>query len=247
MLKKLIFISLLIAIASQANAQGVFNLFSKDKIQNRQNHDKQKYRWGYYLGLNSLDYNIDYIKDRADTNLIEIENQDIEINKNMGFNVGLIGNLRINNHLDLRIEPGVIFNDRQLIFPNLGDDTRDNLRDIKSTSVYLPLLVKFSTKRLNNFKPFVTAGVSTMINLSSNEDNPDDNAAGQFRTKTNSLNYEIGFGIDFFLPYFKFTPTIRGIWSITDEVVPDTDPNSPYTRPIEKLATTGVFLNFIFQ
>lgn len=244
MLKKLIFLLLYIALASQANAQGVFNLFSKDKIQNRQNHDKKKYRWGYYLGLNSLDYNIDYVKERA---ILDVENQDIIINKNLGFNVGLIGNFRINDHLDIRTEPGVVFNDRQLFFPNISGTSRNNLRDIKATSVYIPLLFKFSTKRLNNFKPFVTGGFSTMINLSSNEDNPDDNSAGQFRTKTNSLNYEIGFGIDFFLPYFKFTPTIRGIWSVTDEVVPDVDKNSLYTSPIEKLGTTGVFINFIFQ
>ncbi len=244
MVKKLFFIILFCAFSSQINAQGVFNLFSKDKVQNRQNHDKKKYRWGYYLGLNGLDYNIDYIQERAE---FRPENQDIEITKTVGFNVGLIGNLRINDHLDLRTEPGVIFNDRQLFFPNIVGSSNDNTRDIKTTAVYIPLLVKFSTKRLNNFKPFITAGVSTMINLSSNEDNPDDNSAGQFRTKTNSLNYELGFGIDFFLPYFKFTPTIRGIWSLTDEVVPDADPQSNYTRPIEKLATTGVFLNFIFQ
>ncbi len=244
MVKKLVFIILICAFTSQANAQGIFNLFSKDKLQNRQNHDKKKYRWGYYLGLNGLDYNIDYVKERA---ALDPENQDIEITKNLGFNVGLIGNLRINDHLDLRTEPGVIFNDRQLLFPNINGSANDQIRDVKATSVYIPLLVKFSTKRLNNFKPFITAGLSTMINLSSNEDNPDDNSAGQFRTKTNTYNYELGFGIDFFLPYFKFTPTIRGIWSLTDEVVPDVDSNSDYTRPIEKLATTGVFLNFIFQ
>lgn len=232
------------AFTSQLNAQGILNLFSKDKLLNRQNHDKKKYRWGYYLGLNSLDYNIDYVKSRAE---LEPEDQDIIITKNTGFNVGLIGNLRINDYLDVRTEPGVIFGDRQLFFPNISGTVKDNVRDIKATSVYVPILVKFSTKRLSNFKPFVTAGFSTLINLSSNQDNPDDNSAGQFRTKTNSLNYELGFGIDFFLPYFKFTPTIRGVWSLTDEVVPDIDPNSRYTSPIEKLATTGVFINFIFQ
>ncbi len=244
MVKKILFLILFSAFVSQGNAQGIFNLFSKDKLLNRQNHDKKKYRWGYYLGLNSLDFNIDYVKNRA---LLPAESQDIEITKNTGFNVGLIGNLRINDYLDIRTEPGVVFNDRQFFYPNIEGTENDNVRDLKATSVYIPLLVKFSTKRLNNFKPFITAGVSTMINLSSNEDNPDDNSAGQFRMKTNSFNYELGFGIDFFLPYFKFTPTIRGVWSITDELVRDADKNSPYTSPIEKLATTGVFLNFIFQ
>jgi len=222
-------------------------IFTKERLLNRENHDKKKYRWGYYLGMNTLDFKIDYVDNRS---LLELDEQDIVTKKQLGFNVGLIGNLRINDYIDLRTEPGVIFNTRTLVFPTLqkvpGARANDFTRELQTTAVHIPILIKLSTKRLNNFKPFIVGGISTSINLSSNEDNPDDNSVGEFRSKSNILNYELGFGIDFFLPYFKFTPSIRGVFSTTNEIVQDNTP-SPYTSPVKKLSTRGVFLNFTFQ
>lgn len=242
MIKKISLLFLVLFSLQNIYSQGIF---SKERLLNRENHDKKKYRWGYYLGLNSLDFRIDYVEGNAD---LPLENQEIITNMQMGFNVGLIGNLRINDYIDLRMEPGVVFNTRTLFFPNIASSRPiDNTRELQTTAVHIPLLLKVSTKRLNNFKPFIVGGVSTSINLSSNEDNPDDNSVGEFRTKTNLLNYELGFGIDFFLPYFKFTPSIRGVFSTTNEVVQDNDDTSPYTSSIDKLSTRGVFLNFTFQ
>lgn len=242
MIKKISLLLFLVIGIQNLYAQGIF---TKERLLNRENHDKKKYRWGYYLGVNSLDFKIDYVEEQAE---LPISTQDIVTNKQAGFNVGLIGNLRINDYVDIRTEPGVIFNTRELFFPNIEDE-RQNTREVQTTAVHIPILLKLSTKRLNNFKPFIVGGISTSINLSSNENNPDDNTVGEFRTKTNSLNYELGFGIDFFLPYFKFTPSIRGVFSITDELVQDNPDNlpSPYTSPISKLRTRGVFVNFTFQ
>nr|WP_316928973.1 porin family protein [Aquimarina agarivorans] len=249
MMKRILAICFVFICAQQIGAQGIF---TKERLLNRENHDKQRFRWGYYLGFNSLDFKIDYTADRINTLADGVtptspDTQDIVTNKALGFNVGLIGNLRINDYLDLRTEPGVIFNTRELFFPNLGPQNSDQIREVQTTAVHIPLLLKLSTKRLNNFKPFVVGGVSASINLSSNEKNPDDNSSGQFRTATNFYSYELGFGIDFFLPYFKFTPSIRGVFSTTDEIIQDEDPNSNYTKQIDKLSTRGVFINFTFQ
>ena len=104
-----------------------------------------------------------------------------------------------------------------------------------------------STKRLNNIKPFLIGGVSTSINLSSEEKNPEDNSSGTFRMTKNTSYYELGFGIDFYLYYFKFSPSIRGVFAMSDELVRDIEPNSPWTGNIDKLSTRGVFINFTFQ
>lgn len=226
-----------------SNAQ----LFRKEKVtydanQGRGSTDYNLLRWGYFLGFSQYDFNFDYKDDL----------RDIYVKRNTGFNVGLIGNLRINDHIDLRIEPGLYITSRELYFSQTffpGGTTRssDLIRDVKSTYIHLPLLVKFSTKRINNFKPFVVGGISTALNLSSNQDNPDDNSNGQFRIKKNNLFYEVGFGIDFYLYNFKFTPSIRGVFSMKDELVPDRDPNSPWTSNIESLKTRAVLINFTFQ
>ncbi|GAA0739750.1 MULTISPECIES: porin family protein [Flavobacteriaceae] len=237
-MKKTLLILVLLIVSQTASAQ----LFSKEKIKNNENFDKQRLSWGFFLGLNSYDFQFNYEQDM----------DDILVESTTGFNVGLISDLRLNEHLNLRFEPGLFITQRNLqyspsAFQGLEYNSSDLLREVKSTYVHFPLLLKVSTKRINNFKPFVLAGVSTAINLSSNEENPDDNSVGQFRTKKNMAFYELGFGIDFYLFWFKFTPSIRGVFAFNDEIVRDTDPNSPWTSNVHTMKTRGVFINFTFQ
>jgi len=237
-MKRIILVLSFIIISQSAFAQ----LFSKDKILNNENVDKQKWSWGYFLGFNSYDFNFDYKKDL----------KDIQTTKTLGFNVGLIGNMRINEFLDLRLEPGLFITRRDInydpsYFAGIDFNDSDLIREVRSTYIHIPLLLKFSTKRLNNFKPFIVGGFSTALNLSSNQDNPDDNSNGQFRTKSSMVFYELGAGIDLFFPWFKFTPSIRGVFAFKDEVIRDTDPNSPWTGNIVHMKTRGLFINFTFQ
>lgn len=231
-MRRILLVLLILGTISPAAAQ----LFNKERLTNLENFDKRRWSWGYYIGFNQLGFKFRYDKDLPD----------IQVEKQVGFNVGLMGNLRINQYVDLRLAPGMVFSQRNLVFPGFTED-RDALRDVRSTYIHIPLLVKFSTKRLNNLKPFIIGGVSTSFNLSSNETNPEDNSAGQFRMTTNTYYYEVGLGIDLYLYYFKFTPSIRGVFAMNNELVPDADPNSPWTSNIAYMGTRGFFINFTFQ
>ncbi|NND63065.1 MAG: PorT family protein [Flavobacteriaceae bacterium] len=235
-MRKIVFILGFILLAQTAQAQ----LFSKERLANLENFDKRFLSWGYFLGFNSYDFKFDYVNQFTD------QNTDILVETQAGFNVGLIGDMRVNQYVNLRLEPGLYFTQRNLDFPNLVEPN-DVRREVKSTYIHVPLLLKLSTKRLNNIKPFIVAGVSRSINLSSNEKNPEDNNEGQFRTTSGTNYFELGFGIDFYLFYFKFTPSIRGVFATSDELVRDDDPNSPWTSNIDKMATRGIFINFTFQ
>lgn len=236
----------LFLICNSASAQ----LLTKERILNLENFDKQRWSWGYFLGFNSYDFKFEYEPARQD---------DILVDTSIGFNVGLIGDLRLNDYFNLRLEPGLFISKRNLNYKESSfpfpdpDNTEsikpnDLLREVNSTYVHFPLLLKASTKRLNNFKPFIVGGLSTAINLSSNE-NGEDNHAGKFRTKKIMFFYEVGFGIDFYLEWFKFTPSIRGVFAINDELVRDKKdyPQSPWTDNITTMKTRGVFVNFTFQ
>jgi hypothetical protein len=59
--------------------------------------------------------------------------------------------------------------------------------------------------------------------------------------------YEVGFGIDFYLEYFKFSPSIRGVFGLNDELIRDNDPNSPWTSRVDAMQTRGIFINFTFH
>ena len=235
-MKKLFFVFILLLFAQSANAQ----LFSKEKLLNGENNDMKTFSWGYFLGFNKYAYNFDY-KEQT-----QGDNTDILVTGEAGFNVGLLGNLRINSYLDLRLEPGLSFTSRNFLFPGF-DEVSDNLREVKATYIHIPLLLKVSTKRLNNIKPFIIGGFSTSYNLASNEGHPEDNETGQFRSTASNYNYELGFGIDFYLYYFKFTPSIRGVFGMNDELVRDKNPNSGWTSNIEKMYSRGVFINFTIQ
>ena len=227
---------LLLALLLFIQVQDLQAQFNEKPILNLENEDKALLNWGYFLGFNQYDFKFDYKNDL----------QDILVNKTIGFNVGLIGELRLNEFLDLRFEPGLYYGSRTLGFPGFSDEI-DAIREVKSTYINFPLLLKVSAKRLGNWKPFLVGGVSTSMNLGSNEASLDDNSSGTFRMKSQVYNYELGFGIDFYTEYFKFSPSIRGVFAFTDELVPDNDPSSPWTGNIDALRTRGVFVNFTFE
>ena len=235
-MKKLFFLLVCCLLFGQnINAQ-----FKENPILNLENEDEPLLNWGYFLGFNRYDFKFDY-KDFTD---------DILVDQSTGFNVGLIGELRLSRFLDLRFEPGLLYNTRILNFPGfIGEDDieRNTVREVKSTYINFPVLLKVSTKRFGNWKPYIIGGGSMSLNLGSNESSLDDNSAGTFRMKKWVYNYELGFGIDFYLEYFKFSPSIRGVFAINDELVRDLEPNSPWTGNLDALRTRGIFINFTFE
>ena len=217
----------------------------RERIINLPNFDEKVLHYGYYVGINSYDYKFEYIPDYYRLN----NYPDVQVESTTGFNVGLIGDLRINKYFNLRIEPGLIYSQRNLLYPDLPifESENDLIREIKSTYIHIPLLIKLNAKRINNFKPYITFGISADYNLSSNSKNTDDNSSNVFRTISNGLNYELGFGFDFYLYYFKFSPSIRGVFSIQNELIPDFNENSPWTSNINNMFSRGILINFTFE
>jgi hypothetical protein len=222
---------IVLIISSSAKAQ-----FGKDPLVNLENFDKPRVHWGYFLGFNSYTFKIDY-KTPAEA---------IQIEKTTGFNVGLVGNLRLTEYVDLRFEPGLYYTQRDLIYPGFTNEF-DALREVRSTYIHFPLLLKFSSLRTGNIRPYLVGGVSSTLNLSSNSKSQDDNLEQRFRVKQWTTNYELGFGIDLYFEYFKFSPSIRGVFGMGDELIRDNDPNSPWTGNIQSLSTRAVLINFTFH
>lgn len=220
---------------------GITSLYAqkKDKVIYKQNWDKQTIFWGFYLGMNQKDFKISY------TN----EDTFITSKPSTGFNVGLIGDLRLHKNINLRLEPGLSSNTKTLHFRNENLITsQDSIREVNATYLRVPLLIKLSTDRLYNIRPYLIGGVSYDYNFSSNEDNPDDNFNTEFRMKKHNFTYEIGIGVDFYLPYFIFSPSIRGVFAINDELVRDNEGTDPYwTGNVDYFGTRGVFLKLAFH
>lgn len=235
---KKLFLYILLFTGLFSHAQFGTNVFGKDPIINLENFDKQRVHWGYFLGFNSYDFKFDYIANPK---------VDIHVQRTTGFNVGLVGNLRLFEYLDLRFEPGLYYTQRDLTFSGF-DNQYDALREVKSTYIHFPLLLKFSSKRTGNIKPYLLGGVSRSLNLSSSYNAKDDNITGErFRMNKWTNNYELGVGIDLYFEYFKFSPSIRGVFSFEDELIRDNTPDSPYTGNVASMKTRGIFVNFTFH
>jgi hypothetical protein len=204
--------------------------------------DKNKIHFGFYLGINQNDFKVSL------NNVPAVPNANITVEPTAGFNVGLIADLRLHKNLSLRFEPGLMTNAKKVYFNHLLLE-KDSVRDVSSTYLHVPFLLKFSTDRYKNIRPYLLAGVSYNYNFSSNEDNQADNFSSQFRMKKNNFMYEVGVGIDIYLYYFKFSPSIRGIFAINNEIKYDNPENgtSQWTAPVNYMGTRGVFLTFAFE
>ena len=238
---KKIIVLFILTLTIKGHSQFTKSMFSKDPIINLENFQKQRVYFGFFLGFNSYDFKIDYKK------LIE----DIEVKQSTGFNVGLVADLKLQEYINLRFEPGLYYTQRNFFYPTSYFATTltpsNKLREVNSTYIHFPLLLKFSSKRTGNIRPYILGGVSTTLNLSSNSKSKDDNEQQVFRVNTWTNNYELGIGIDLFSEYFIFSPSIRGVFGLKDELIRDNDPNSPWTGNIESIKSRAVFINFTFH
>ncbi len=232
-----------------------------ERVENLPTFDKRKLHYGFYLGLNQNDFKLNFTdKQIPNTDFPDTfyDNPNATVVVNGGFNVGLIVDLRLHKNLNLRLEPGLVSNTKKIVFNHLTNSSipQDSIREIGSTYLHVPFVLKFSTDRYKNIRPYLLAGISYNYNFSSNEANQDDNYSTQFRMKTHNFMYEVGMGIDIYLYFFKFSPSIRGIFALNNEIKYD-NPRyeegsgelipSKWTAPINFMGTRGVFLNFAFE
>jgi len=195
-MKKYIILNIIIVILTipVVNAQ-------KERIEHLPNFDKRKIHFGYYIGVNNNSYKISYYDQSGqDPNNPYVPptfsgDMFVSVSSSPGFNLGFVIDYKLHKNINLRFEPGLMSTGtKELTFinPNLDaaingipiyTGTTDKVRKVSGTYMHLPLLLKFSTNRLNNMRPYVIGGVSYDYNFSSNENNGDDNYEGEFRMK----------------------------------------------------------------
>lgn len=216
----------------------LFFIISNAQFTNLPNFDEKNLKFGYFIGTNTYDYKVIYK---------ENPRYPLTVERGTGLNVGLIGEIKIRKNLNLSFEPGLYSNNTKLVFNERLEFTsyNDTLWNIKSNNIHLPVLLKYSSNRLNNFRPYLKAGLSTSINLGKIEGSFENYSMENFNLKKIGFYYELAFGIDFYLRYFKFSPSLRGVFSIKNEL-PENIPKNPWTGNVDKMFTRAVFINLSF-
>ena len=155
---------------------------------------------------------------------------------NTGFSVGVLADMRLSNNLNLRIVPTMHFGAKHLTLHKLDEtDTHGNPRtetqDLKNTYLSVPVDLKFSAQRFNNYRPYVMAGISPMLNLSSKDQD-------YTHLKRYDAMLEVGFGCDYYLPFFKLIPELKFSYSLTNAL--DTGHADELTDAVSRLYTNSV-------
>lgn len=175
------------------------------KVQNKPYIDYRRLHYGFFVGVHMQDLelvNNGYITPEGEQWYADVAAY------SPGFSVGVLADLRINSFLSLRLIPTMHFGDKTVVFREKNSDERER-QQIKSTYISLPLEVKFTAERFNNYRPYVIAGVSPMIDLTVKKQRP-------ILVKSFDLMLEFGLGCDFYLPFFKLNPELKFAFSILD-------------------------------
>ena len=241
-----------------ANAQ--FN--NRNRMDKLESFDEQTFSWGFYLAGNKLDYKI-----VLDPRYGMLNNENLVHSKeSYSFGAGLIAKLRLNQHLDLRFEPGLQFGQRELYFNTQSNDIysggsltnppfipiplteEHKKRTIKSTLIDIPFLLELHGNRWYNSRPYIAGGVNYIVNLQSNSSSADDNLQGTFRSTTHNFAWSAEAGVQLYFNKFKLTPAIRGTFFMNNEIVSDNANTPPYwTAAMTSLQTRAIFLVLKFE
>ncbi|MCB9202591.1 MAG: PorT family protein [Flavobacteriales bacterium] len=202
----------------------------KSKTENLLGFDHQEFSWGYSLGVNFFTFKLH----PNENGLNNGYGFTVVSDPKLGFSAGLMGRWRLNDNFDFRVEPGLHFVQRDLIFRHLEDrigqeingytiKASDSIRNIKSTYLDIPAFINFHGNRYYNTRPYIQTGVSWMVNLQSNEKKTDDNLQEVFRTKTHNFTWQTEVGIEIYFKKFKLTPSVKGIFFFNNEWVADNE------------------------
>lgn len=210
-MKKIVVLVFLFVIALNAVAQ-------ERKVQNRPYIDLRPLHFGISLGLNMQDVEFQNVGPQT-ISLPEGGERDAYVlcdadMWNPGFSVGVLADLRLSQHFALRVSPTMHFGSKHLVFrdmKNLSESghPREFTQDMKNTYISVPVDLKFSAERFNNYRPYVMAGVNPMVNLAGKDQD-------YLQLKRYDLMLEVGMGCDFYLPFFKLIPELKFCYGLAN-------------------------------
>jgi hypothetical protein len=161
-----------------------------------------------------------------------------------GFNLGIVSDMKMGEYCNLRFTPSLSFAQRNLYFTLLQNGSVTTLKKpVESTFIDFPLNVKYKSARYKDMRVYILGGLKYSLDLASNKKVKDETAI-VIRLKPNNYAAELGFGFDFYLNFFKFSPEIKYSVGINNVLLKD---NKIYSNSIGKLYSNVWLLSFTFE
>jgi porT protein len=202
--------------------------------------DHRRFNWGFHVGLHVEDLIIDNLgpKDGKSQALYAAVPH-----YSPGFSVGVIANY--NPHIDwsIRTLPTLHFGEQQIFF-HTGGESFETI-SMRTSQIEVPLLVKYSSVRFNDTRPYIVTGAYGLLNMGQKKGAP-------LQFTPLSAGWTIGVGCDIYLRYFKLSPELRFDFGVTDLIRhnrPDLDDgvSMRYTDAIRRGTGRMIMLTFCFE
>ena len=233
--------------------------------------DDRPLHFGFYLGLNTMDYRITNYNNVYDNPVFNNKPSEFKVNADEyygnkesfaaevytilpGFTVGGVVNYRLTRDFDLRFTPGMSLGSRsfkyfielkkKLVDQSSGMDEKTYLTT-PSAYVDLPIGIRYKGFRHYNTRPYVYLGAAYRQDLENKRI-----TESVVHLKKNGGYAEIGLGIDSYLEYFRFTAEFRFSYGLNSLIRHDSDSDKPipYYGFIFKELNSNIFtLIFYFE
>lgn len=169
----------------------------RSKPKNMVNSDSQPFHFGYSVGINTMGFTA-----------LPNDGYKLDLKQNPGININLITDYRLNKFLDIRFLPGIQFGQRDLNVTNkITGETKTRAWWIESVFIDLPFLLKYRSERVNNYAPYLIAGINPRFDLIRAE--LDGWKPATPMLKAFDYYVELGVGVDFYLSMVKVAAELK--------------------------------------
>ncbi len=196
-------------------------------------HDDKSFHFGIHLGVNRSHFSFTHHPVFLQKDSVMV----IESINSTGINLAWLVNLRLSQHFDIKTYPlNLVFTEKafqyQLKYPNrvIGEDSV-MLKKVQGITLALPVHLKFTSDRINNFKVYMMAGGRVEYDLAANKGAK----KAEELIKLNPLDYGIdaGIGFHFYFPFFVLTPEVKIGWGLSN--LHSRDQNLKFSNTIDKI------------
>jgi hypothetical protein len=224
-----------------------FHFFCQiEKTKNYRRFDERTFHFGFMLGTNSNDFVVYQKLDAfASYGLTSLSSK-----ATAGGQVGIVSTMKLGTPVvRLRLIPTLSFQERVLNYSyrNTLDSTSKDLlyeERVGSTNLDFPLMFQFRTLRFNNFAAYLLLGGQFSIDLQSMEKASQSYIDPFIKIKKKDYQAQVGGGVEFFAPYFKFGIELKYSQGIRNAFIQD---ESEPALPIDRLYNQVLWLSFIFE
>lgn len=206
-------------------------------------YDKKKFHFGFMLGYNMANFAI-----KPKTNLNEFDSlMIIETTPMSGFNIGIVSDLHLGKHFNLRFIPEISLLDRIVTY-NIKYDNQNIYKvnkKIESVSLDFPLLLKFKSIRIQNVRFYVIGGAQYSLDLASQAKKQSQNSnVTQLKLLRHDLQTQVGVGVDMYMNLFKFAIEFKMSYGMLNLLKNE---DNLYTNSIDHLNSKIFHLSFLFE